>query len=161
MAQGPAGRSCRRVILSNREILSGIAAGRFNISPLAGHDPTISPFNTSAVDLRLNTQIQVPKRHPAALDLRQPGIAEFLSRISETLTITDEQAFTLTPGNLSWRKPWNGLISRSPPMRFVTAAAWKGGVRWRGAEFLFISRLRPFTRGLKARSLWKSPILAR
>ncbi len=98
MAQGPAGRSCRRVILSNREILSGIAAGRFNISPLAGHDPTISPFNTSAVDLRLNTQIQVPKRHPAALDLRQPGIAEFLSRISETLTITDEQAFTLTPG---------------------------------------------------------------
>ncbi len=86
------------MILSNRSILSGIAAGRFNISPLAGQDPTISPFNTSAVDLRLNNQIQVPNPHPAALDLRQAGIARFLTRISDTFMITEEQAFTLTPG---------------------------------------------------------------
>jgi len=98
MAHRPARHSCRCVILSNRKILSGIAAGRFNISPLAGHDPTISPFNTSAVDLRLNNQIQVPKPYPAALDLRQPGIAQFLTKISDTFTITNEQAFTLTPG---------------------------------------------------------------
>ena len=85
------------MILSNVEIVSAIKSGVFNISPFAGMDPTQSPFNTSAVDLRLRDKIQIPKPGPAAFDLRKPDIASFLDRNSEILQITDDQPFPLKP----------------------------------------------------------------
>lgn len=83
------------MILSNRDIIEGIEKGYFDINPLAGKDPTKAPFNTSAVDLRLGAQIQIPKKAPAAIDLRANQIAPFLAKISDSCTITQEQPYTL------------------------------------------------------------------
>ena len=88
------------MILSNVEILRSIGSGLFDISPLAGTDPTKSPFNTSAVDLRLGHQINCfpSKGVPANFDLRQPGIANFLNAHSKKFQLTDDQPFALKNG---------------------------------------------------------------
>src|SRR5438552_3581508 len=85
------------MILSNVEILNGIKNAAFKIDSLAGTDPTSAPFNTSAVDLRLGSQIQVPKSTAAAFDLRKSGIALLLSQICEKRTISEEQPYSLPP----------------------------------------------------------------
>jgi dCTP deaminase len=85
------------MILSNRDIIECLDQGLFNIDPLAGKDPTKAPFNTSAVDLRLANQIQIPQGNPVALDLRKQGIAAFLAKISQKITITEDQPYTLKP----------------------------------------------------------------
>jgi dCTP deaminase len=89
------------MILSNVEILKGITEKSFSITKLSGLDPTKSPFNTSAVDLTLSSEIVIPKFDvPIQLDLRKPGIAKLLSQNSKSITITDEQPFMLTNGQL-------------------------------------------------------------
>jgi dCTP deaminase len=73
--------------------------GALTIEPLAGRDPSASPFNTSAVDLRLGTEILVPiADQPLALDLRRPGISSFLHQHSTKCTISEDQPFTLRKG---------------------------------------------------------------
>jgi len=88
------------MILSNVEILNAVRAKRFLIEPLAGEDPSQPPFNTSAVDLRLGTEIAVPKNDeaPLQLDLSKPGIARLLQQHSQTKIITDDQPYTLKQG---------------------------------------------------------------
>jgi dCTP deaminase len=89
------------MILSNVEILRCLDAGLFSIQPLAGSDPTQSPFNTSAVDLRLGNEILVPQESaPIQLDLRKSGIAQFWAMHSKAHTITEAQPFSLTPRKL-------------------------------------------------------------
>lgn len=89
------------MILSNREICRAIAENKFSIGPLAGSDPSRSPFNTSAVDLRLADEISIcDKRAPVSLDLRKPGIAGFLASHSTVMKITDAQPYTLVPNKL-------------------------------------------------------------
>ena len=58
------------MILSNRDIIDGVNKGLFNISPLAGNDPMQAPFNTSAIDLRLDDQLQILKEAWLASPLR-------------------------------------------------------------------------------------------
>jgi hypothetical protein len=71
--------SSKKMILSNVEILNAIQNGYFDISPLIGKDPSRPPFNTSAVDLRLGSQLSVfNKSVPAAFDLRKGNLANFL-----------------------------------------------------------------------------------
>jgi dCTP deaminase len=70
------------MILSNIAILDAIERGALKIEHLAGRDPSASPFNTTAVDLRLGTEILVPKSdQPLALDLRKKGISSFLHQL--------------------------------------------------------------------------------
>ena len=89
------------MILSNAEILNAIKADRISITPLAGDDPSQPPFNTSAIDLRLGTEIIVPKDDsPVQLDLRKPGIARFLHDNSEKKTISDDQPYSLKNNKL-------------------------------------------------------------
>ena len=90
------------MILSNVEIVRCLDEGLFSIRPLAGNDPTQSPFNTSAVDLRLGNEILVPNKQqaPIQLDLRKSGIAQFWANHSKSLIITEEQPFSLRPNQL-------------------------------------------------------------
>lgn len=75
------------MILSNVEILKGIKEKSFSITKLASFDPTQSPFNTSAIDLTLSSEIVIPKFEvPIQLDLRKPGIAKLLSQNSKSVT---------------------------------------------------------------------------
>ncbi len=87
------------MILSNGAILSGIRDGWFQIEPLAGHDPSSAPFNTSAVDLRLGREVLVPKKQvPVSIDLRNAGIAGFLHQNSARRQISEDQPFVLRKG---------------------------------------------------------------
>jgi dCTP deaminase len=89
------------MILSNVEIIRCLDSGAFSIDPLAGRDPTQSPFNTSAVDLRLGDEILVPDESaPVQLDLRKPGIAQFWAKHSVLHKITEAQPFSLPPNKL-------------------------------------------------------------
>lgn len=89
------------MILSNSEIVRGIKEGLFNIGNLPGVlDPTKSPFNTSAVDLRLNSELNIPKDDvPLAINLLENrGIANLLRSNSEKTTITKDSPYTLRKG---------------------------------------------------------------
>ena len=89
------------MILSNVEILRCLEEGLFSIRPLAGNDPLKSPFNTTAVDLRLGNEILVPDGNaPIQLDLRKSGMAQFWARHSQRLTIIEQQPFSLNPRQL-------------------------------------------------------------
>lgn len=88
------------MVLSNVEIVRALERQDFEISNLAGLDPAQPPFNTSAVDLRLNPEIKIPssKDFPAALDLTLPGIAKLWAKHSETREIAIDQPYKLKPG---------------------------------------------------------------
>lgn len=91
----------RVMILSNIEILRCLNAGLFSIEPLSGRDATQSPFNTSAIDLRLGNEILVPvENSPVQLDLRKSGIAKYWAQNSTAFTITEDQPFSLKPHKL-------------------------------------------------------------
>lgn len=90
------------MILSNIQIRNCLQDGRFSISDLPpALDPGSPPFNTSAIDLRLASEVLVPRtRDPVALDLRRGGIAQFLTSQSDRYTITDNQPYALKQNQL-------------------------------------------------------------
>ncbi len=89
------------MILSNTEIVRCLGEGLFSINSLAHQDPTRSPFNTSAVDLRLGNEILVPEEEsPVQLDLRKSGIAKFWAKHSKAHEITEQQPYSLGKGKL-------------------------------------------------------------
>jgi dCTP deaminase len=87
------------VVLSNVEIVKALQRKDFEIDKLAGLDPSETPFNTSAVDLRLGNEITVPSgdHFPAALDLTKPGIAKLWAKHSVTKQIAPDQPYNLVP----------------------------------------------------------------
>ena len=86
------------MVLSNVEIVKAIKDGLIKVDGIAGMDPSEKPFNTSAVDLRLGSEISIPLDDaPVALDLRKPNIAPYLAKHSRKVEITHEQGYTLKP----------------------------------------------------------------
>ncbi|SRR6266567_524310 len=91
------------MILSNAEIHAALDSGRLIIDPEpAPRAPSLSepncPFGTSAVDLRLSAELQIPKtKKPFSFDLRQGGLAKFLAETYKTTTIDPDGDFTLKP----------------------------------------------------------------
>jgi dCTP deaminase len=85
------------MILSNVEIIRALKGGEIRIDPIAGIDPTRSPFNTTAVDLRLGSRLSRPKHIPAGIDLRKGKIAPFLADNCDHFTTTKDQPFQLAP----------------------------------------------------------------
>jgi len=87
------------MILSNVAILEALNKGLFSVEPLSGQDPSAPPFNTSALDLRLGPEINVPRTNeaPIQLDLRKPGIAALLRKHCDVLRISEDQPFSLRP----------------------------------------------------------------
>ena len=65
------------MILSNGEIISGIHNGYFSIDPLMHEDVSKAPYNTTAIDLRLDSEIRSfrNEEQPIVIDLTRPGIA--------------------------------------------------------------------------------------
>jgi dCTP deaminase len=81
------------MILSNVAILEAIENGDLLIEGLDGMVPTEKPFNTTAVDLRLGTELSVPKATPTVFDLRRPGISRYLQDNSDHHSLTDDRPF--------------------------------------------------------------------
>jgi dCTP deaminase len=100
MGDGRAGQGCLNVILSNVEIVEALKKGLFSIDPQPPGDPSAPPFNTSALDLRLGNEINVPKTGGSQiqLDLRKGGIARFLADHCEVRHIDDDQPYSLRYG---------------------------------------------------------------
>lgn len=89
------------MILSNTQIVECLKKKRFTIEPLERVDPTKTPFNTSAVDLRLGEEIRVQDSDsPIQIDLRKGGIADFLVKNSKLFKLEDERPFSLKPRKL-------------------------------------------------------------
>lgn len=100
------------MILSNLEIQKAIDDGRIIIKPeplprkLTPELPDTScPYNTTSVDLKLHSEIAVPKAGKYAIDMIQPGgISEQIIKNSTPLTISAEQPFKLVPNKfiIAW-----------------------------------------------------------
>lgn len=90
------------MILSNTAIVDCLSKGIFEIQYLSGMDPTQPPFNTSAVDLRLGTEINVLlPGAPLQIDLSvNSGIAKLLHQNSERIIISKSQPYKLEPNKL-------------------------------------------------------------
>lgn len=87
------------MILSNVEIIRCLIEKWFSITPIEGMDPAKKPFNTSAIDLRLGSEITVPRADaPAQLDLRKGNIAKYWAAHSDNFTITEHQPYSLIHG---------------------------------------------------------------
>lgn len=90
------------MILSNVSIQEALDEGWLIIDP----EPTPrkasveedSPYQTTAVDLRLSAEIIRPTGElPVVLDLRNNGYSALANASSERFRLTDEQPFNLTP----------------------------------------------------------------
>jgi dCTP deaminase len=86
------------MILSNTEIVKGLANGLFKINGLPSLDPSSPPFNTSAVDLRLGSEIIIPTHGQTQIDLSasaRGGIAVHWANNSRRVTISEDQPYSL------------------------------------------------------------------
>lgn len=94
------------MILSNVGIHEALDKGWLKLSPepqprrRTEHGPKC-PFQTSAVDLRLGTEVAFFKEGiPAQIDLRKGDFNTMFAPLSETRTLTDDQPFVLRPNKL-------------------------------------------------------------
>lgn len=86
-------------VLSNLAILRALAAGHLRIEPrpTPGPESFGSPYNASSVDLRLASELRVPKPNMSlTFDLRQGNVAETLDAICESREM-DDSGFLLEP----------------------------------------------------------------
>jgi dCTP deaminase len=90
------------MILSNVGIQAAIDAGDLIITPEPSprrpeEHKQSCPYDTCSVNLRLGSQISIPKPgKPITLDFRKRGAAMFLPEIFETITI-DQGGYALAP----------------------------------------------------------------
>ena len=90
---------CGMAVLSNLAILRALDEGRLRIEPRPAPGPEApdSPFNSSSVDLRLASELRVPKPNLSlTFDLRQGNVAETLDSICEPYEM-DASGFLLEP----------------------------------------------------------------
>ncbi len=90
------------MILANTEIMAALDGGRLVIDPEP--EPRYpapgvkSPYDTHSVDLRLGSEIVVPRAGPFSYDLTQPGaLADMIDLHSAAHTLSIEQPFRLEP----------------------------------------------------------------
>lgn len=91
------------MILSNDGIQNAIDAGDLVITPepsprRPGGNQRSCPYDTCSVNLRLGSQISIPRKgNPITLDLRAGGVSRFLTQLYETKTIDAEGGYALRP----------------------------------------------------------------
>ena len=91
------------MILSNVGIQEALDAGDLVIQPEPAPrrqttEQPSCPYDTCSVNLRLDSQIRIPKKgKPITLDLRRGGVAAFLDELYESKTIDAEGGYALPP----------------------------------------------------------------
>jgi dCTP deaminase len=94
------------MILSNVGIHEALDQGWIRIDPEPAPRQKVEvgprcPFQTSAVDLRLGTEVAFFKEGiPALVDLRKGDFNTMFAPLSERRTLTDDQPFVLRPNKL-------------------------------------------------------------
>ena len=89
------------MILSNKEILEEIRRRNIKIGELTGNEPPDqAPFNTTSVDLKLSSEVYIPKENALAVDLyKDPKITSLLDSNCDTIDINKKTPFILRPKN--------------------------------------------------------------
>jgi hypothetical protein len=92
LKRGPSGnRLDKTMILCNREIHAALDAGGLIIRPEPAPRQTTPgqycPYDTHSVDLTLAPEISIPQKGPYAYDLICNGLAQFIGRNSEKVTL--------------------------------------------------------------------------
>jgi dCTP deaminase len=85
-----------RVILSDREIRARLEAGELQVSPLADLELQLQP---ASIDLRLADEFIVYK--PAQITCLDPQRPETLTAATEKVTVAQDDAFILHPGEFA------------------------------------------------------------
>jgi len=87
------------VVLSNVDIVKALKSGLFEIEGLEYSEPSEKPFNTSAVDLRLGSEVTIPHSDvPVHLAMgKGKPIANLWATHSKQIIITDDQPYVLKP----------------------------------------------------------------
>jgi dCTP deaminase len=117
------------MILSNVSIHEALDQGRLKIVPEPAPRLKVDggpkcPYQTSAVDLRLGTEIAYFKEGiPAQLDLRKGDFNTIFGPLSETRQITDDQPFVLRPRMLVLGKTHEHVTLPLQPAGTVSLAA--------------------------------------
>lgn len=117
------------MILSNVEVHRALDNGRLVISPepkprFASLGGGHCPYDTHSVDLRLSTEVLVPKSGAFVYDLTQPGnLPELIDRNSDKFTISREQPFKLAPNKFILGKTLERVELPLPPDGDVCLAA--------------------------------------
>lgn len=88
------------MILSNSAIVEAIKAGLIIIDPLPeipSFEKPDSPFESTALNLRLSNTLSIPKKGPYVFNLRKGNLAPFLRDNSEQHPIDPQGGFALEP----------------------------------------------------------------
>lgn len=91
------------MVLSHAEIQAALDAGRLIVDPQpVPRQPTVEhpecPYSTSAVDLRLGSELAIPlPEKPFVFDLRRGGVARFLSENYRKVQMDPDGGFALKP----------------------------------------------------------------
>lgn len=91
------------MILSNTELQAALDHGWIRITPPPEpRQPSVErecPYQTTAVDLRLSTEISCPKnKAPITVDLREGGFKELSDAYYQPFVLTESQPWALKPG---------------------------------------------------------------
>jgi dCTP deaminase len=117
------------MILSNISIHQALDNGWLRLDPepaprSKGADGRKCPYQTSAVDLRLGSEIAYFREGiPAQIDLRKGDFNAMFGPLSETRQITEEQPFVLKPGKLVLGKTLEHVSLPLQPPGTVSLAA--------------------------------------
>ena len=112
------------MILSNLEIHKALDEGRLVIAPeplprTKGIGVKYCPYDTHTVDLKLGTEITIPKPGKYAYDFLQPGnIADLIAENSEKHTLTEDRPYRLKPGKFILAQTLETIklpIEKGPP----------------------------------------------
>src|ERR1700750_690474 len=117
------------MILSNVSIHEALDKGWLKIDPEPNPRHRVDggpkcPFQTSAVDLRLGSEIAYFKEGiPAQIDLRKGDFNKMFGPLSENRVLTEEQPFVLKPGKLVLGKTLERVSLPLQPEGTVSLAA--------------------------------------
>lgn len=147
------------MILSNISIHEALDRGWLKLAPepiprRKTVDGPKCPFQTSAVDLRLGTEISYFKEGiPAQIDLRKGDFNAMFGPLSETRSSPKISPLCSGPVSWFWVRPWNAFHCRSSPTaRFPLPPASRERVLMRTAACSFTLPHPQSTRSSTARS---------
>ncbi|MEA2343678.1 MAG: dCTP deaminase, partial [Thermoanaerobaculia bacterium] len=144
------------MILSNVGIQAAIDAADLIITPEPAPRRPLEyqgscPYDTCSVNLRLGSQISIPKPgKPITLDFRKRGAAMFLPEIFETITI-DQGGYALAPNKFILAKTWESYTCRFAKAVHHLLRASKAARRLHAWGCSFTSPPQPFMPDSKER----------
>jgi dCTP deaminase len=120
------------MILSNIEIQNAIDQGLLVIKPdpqprsPSAANPRACPYDTTSVDLQLGDTISIPRSGPYSFDLRQSGLASFLSQNCDHVKLNPTGGYALQSNQFVLGSTLEAITLPINPGRRILAARIEG-----------------------------------